>query len=339
MNPKVSVIVPVYNVEKYLSRCVESIRRQTLSDIEIILVDDESPDNCPAMCDEYALQDPRVRVVHKKNGGLGMACNSGLDIAIGEYVAFCDSDDWVEPDMYAHMYTEAVKRPADMVFCGIRQIDQHGRIVPMAQTPTLKIYETRTEIEGVALDMIASRPNCKSERLLPMSAKIVLYKRKLIVDNGLHFESERRFITEDLFFNLDCLMCARSVVELPATYYNYFINTSSLSRVVRTDRFEKIKIVYKELLKRYEFSSAEFQLRCMRMFIGYARVALCQIGSAGIPFVEKYKHIHAICCDSVWTEIHNKYPLNCMPRFHGFFQWLVCHRFCLPIILAAKIRR
>jgi len=94
--PKVSVIVPIYNVEKYFERCMRSLLNQTLKEIEIILVDDESPDNCPAMCDEYAGTDNRVKVIHKKNEGLGFARNSGLEIATGEYVAFVDSDDFVK---------------------------------------------------------------------------------------------------------------------------------------------------------------------------------------------------------------------------------------------------
>lgn len=95
-NPKVSIIVPIYNVEKYLDRCMASLLNQTLEDIEIIMVDDGSPDRCPKMCDEYAKKDSRVKVVHKKNGGLGYARNSGLDVATGEYVAFVDSDDYVD---------------------------------------------------------------------------------------------------------------------------------------------------------------------------------------------------------------------------------------------------
>lgn len=93
--PKVSIILPIYNVEKYLDRCMESLLNQTLEDIEIIMVDDGSPDNCPQMCDEYAKKDNRVKVVHKKNAGLGFARNSGLDVAKGEYIAFVDSDDYV----------------------------------------------------------------------------------------------------------------------------------------------------------------------------------------------------------------------------------------------------
>ena len=175
--PKVSVIVPVYNVEPYIDRCVSALFNQTLKEIEIILVDDESPDNCPALCDEYARLDSRVRVVHKKNGGLGMACNSGLEIATGEYVAFCDSDDWVEPEMYTDMYEAAKQADADMIFSGLRQVDQTGRITPMSQSCTLRVYNGRDELESLALDMIANGPASKVERRVPMSAKIVLYRK------------------------------------------------------------------------------------------------------------------------------------------------------------------
>ena len=107
--PKISIIVPIYNVEKYLDECMLSLLNQTLEDIEIILVDDESPDNCPKMCDEYANKDKRVKVVHKKNGGLGLARNSGLDVATGEYVAFIDSDDFIDLDMMVHLYNVATE--------------------------------------------------------------------------------------------------------------------------------------------------------------------------------------------------------------------------------------
>ena len=103
MIPKISVIVPIWNVEKYLDRCIQSILNQTLKDIEIILVDDESPDNCPSMCDDYAKRYSNIKVIHKKNGGLGYARNSGLELATGKYVAFLDSDDWVEKEAYEQL--------------------------------------------------------------------------------------------------------------------------------------------------------------------------------------------------------------------------------------------
>ena len=103
MQPKVSVVVPVYRVEQYLDRCMQSLLTQTLREIEIVLVDDGSPDLCPQMCDAYAAQDDRVRVYHKQNNGLGMARNDGMDRATGEYVTFVDSDDYVAPDMCERM--------------------------------------------------------------------------------------------------------------------------------------------------------------------------------------------------------------------------------------------
>ena len=103
----ISVIVPVYNAEKYLDKCVESIVNQTYKDLEIILVDDGSPDNCPAMCDEWAKKDGRIKVIHKSNGGVSSARNVGLDSFSGEYVTFIDSDDYIESSMF-HRIFEAI---------------------------------------------------------------------------------------------------------------------------------------------------------------------------------------------------------------------------------------
>ena len=113
LTPKISVIVPVYNVEKYLRKCIDSLTNQTLKDIEIILVNDGSTDNSGSIIDEYAKQDKRVIAIHKENGGQSSARNMGLDIAKGKYVGFIDSDDWIELDMYENMYLALVKGNAD----------------------------------------------------------------------------------------------------------------------------------------------------------------------------------------------------------------------------------
>ena len=118
---KVSVIIPVYQVENYLERAVDSVLAQTLEEKEIILVDDGSWDNSPQICDRYARDYPElIRVIHKKNEGLGMARNTGVQAAVGEYVAFVDSDDAVEPEMYAEMYEKAVEEDCDIVMCDVR---------------------------------------------------------------------------------------------------------------------------------------------------------------------------------------------------------------------------
>lgn len=116
-NRKVSISVPVYNVEKYLRKCLDCLINQTLRDIEIILVDDGSTDLCPSICDEYVILDERVKVIHKQNGGLASARQAALDVATGDYFCACDADDWVEPDMYERLYQKALETDADIVMC------------------------------------------------------------------------------------------------------------------------------------------------------------------------------------------------------------------------------
>ena len=111
----ISVIVPVYKVEKYLRRCLDSLAAQTLDDIEIIIVDDGSPDGCPAICDEYAAKDARMKVVHKENGGLLSARKAGFAASKGDYIGFVDGDDWVEPDTFLNMYKAVCENSPDMV--------------------------------------------------------------------------------------------------------------------------------------------------------------------------------------------------------------------------------
>ena len=116
--PMISIIVPVYKVEDYLPKCVESLRNQTYSNLEIILVDDGSPDSCGVLCDRYAREDARIRVIHKENGGLSSARNAGIDIAQGEYLGFVDSDDWVEPETYEKMLFLALETQVKLVCAG-----------------------------------------------------------------------------------------------------------------------------------------------------------------------------------------------------------------------------
>lgn len=120
--PLISVIVPVYKVEPYLDKCISSIVNQTYKNLEIILVDDGSPDNCPAMCDAWAEKDSRIRVIHKTNGGLSDARNAGMAVATGELMAFVDSDDWIAPDMYEHLYRRLAEDNSDIAACGVQMI-------------------------------------------------------------------------------------------------------------------------------------------------------------------------------------------------------------------------
>ena len=159
MEPLISVIVPVYNVEQYLDKCVKSLLGQQYQNLEILLIDDGSSDNCPALCDEYAAQDSRICVIHKKNGGLADARNAGLDMATGEYFAFVDSDDWIAPETYREMM--------DM-FCVMPQIDivccAASRVLCEAEVERcFSYYQTGTVLSGrevtsrILLDEIGSQ--------------------------------------------------------------------------------------------------------------------------------------------------------------------------------------
>lgn len=127
--PELSIIVPVYKVEKYLPKCIDSILAQTFRDFELILIDDGSPDNCGKICDDYAARDSRIRVIHQENAGVSAARNAGLDIACGTYLGFVDSDDWIEPEMYETMIATAKEKQVDVVVCGIKYCEENGTFI------------------------------------------------------------------------------------------------------------------------------------------------------------------------------------------------------------------
>ena len=126
----ISIIVPVYNVEKYIHECVDSIINQTYKNIEIILVDDGSPDNCGKICDEYAKKDNRIKVIHKPNGGLSDARNHGIDVANGEWLMFIDSDDWIEPNMAEKLLHSALNNKADLAISSVILFDEEKEYIP-----------------------------------------------------------------------------------------------------------------------------------------------------------------------------------------------------------------
>lgn len=135
MKPLISIIVPIYKVEKYLKRCIESIIAQTYQNIEIILVDDGSPDNCGKICDLYKKKDKRIKVIHKKNGGLSDARNSGIRIAKGEYIGFVDSDDFIKADMYENMLNAVLNNNTKLAICDFQCVDELGNNIKMEESP------------------------------------------------------------------------------------------------------------------------------------------------------------------------------------------------------------
>lgn len=151
----ISIIVPVYNVEKYLNRCLDSILNQIFTDFELILVDDGSTDNSGIICDEYKTKDNRIKVIHKENGGLSSARNAGLDIARGRYIGFVDSDDFISKDMYQILYNEAEKNKADMIMCEFKKVDKNYEAINnnLYKKSDIKLLKKDEILEDMYSDM------------------------------------------------------------------------------------------------------------------------------------------------------------------------------------------
>ena len=321
--PKVSIIVPIYNVEKYLDRCMQSLMNQTLKDIEIIMVDDESPDNCPKMCDEYARRDERVKVIHKQNAGLGYARNSGLEIATGEYIAFVDSDDYVELSAYERMYNSVNKHKADTIFSGIKTETAPG-VWREEETEGLESVLNKGEAYQFVLGMVANSPYVKEERSHSMSVWHSLYKKEIIDKYNLCFVSEREYVCEDIPFQVDFLTRCHSMVVLPFVCYYYCLNGASLTATFKQDKFEKY-VKLRELLIDKLGTSRDIILRIDRFFIGYARVQTTQLLASTEK--QKLRILRDISLHPVWKEVKNEFRADYLPMSQCVIYWLTYHHF------------
>lgn len=230
MEPLVSVVIPIYNVEKYLDRCVSSVVNQTYRNLEIILVDDGSPDNCPAMCDAWARRDGRIKVIHKKNAGLGMARNSGLEVANGKYICFFDSDDYVDGTTVEKCVNNAEEHQADAVIFGICVVCDDEKMAPKKISGDQYVFQDGEVLETLLPGLFTYRYG------VGVSSCGRMYKRSVFEENGLRFRSERELISEDAFFALEFYSKANTVIIVPENLYFYYYRTVSLSRQYREDR-------------------------------------------------------------------------------------------------------
>lgn len=340
INPAVSIIVPVYNVEKYLDRCLSSLLSQTLKNIEIILVDDGSPDRCPQLCDKYAVSHANIKVVHKQNAGLGMACNSGLEVAAGKFVAFVDSDDWVDEDMYERMFVIAEKYEADAVYSGLERNDGIKATGRLPHPSSMEIFATRSGIDSLMKDMIASEPSIEVDRRIQVSAKVVLYRKEIIDKNALRFENERQLISEDLFFNLDFLKHASKVIVIPEFFYHYFVNPSSITTNTIKDKTGSFEKLHSHIFERYDQfrDDSDFICRADRLFIGYIRSYMNLISHSKIPQKEKLKRLRKLCLCSNWKVIASRYPIASMPLKHKIILMLTLKQHVRLLLIIFNLR-
>lgn len=243
-NVKVSIIVPVYNVEDYLDRCVKSLLTQTYRNIEIILVDDGSPDGCPQMCDDYALAHPQISVVHKSNGGLASARNAGLNVADGKYILFIDSDDWIDPNTVEELCGFAETNQVDFVrfrpmFAGWPN-HADGELCDFGTEKGLTegLYD-RQRIEKEIFPRLIAAPELTLGVIV--SACRSMYRREFLESNALKFNDEVRY-SEDSIFSAKVVYATNSFYYLDGPrYYHYFYNSGSITKSFKKDRWESCK--------------------------------------------------------------------------------------------------
>jgi len=204
--PLISVVVPVYNVEKYLNKCVESIVKQTYGNLEIIVVDDGSPDNCPRICDEWAARDNRIKVIHLENAGVANARNTALRQAHGDYIAFVDGDDYIEPDMYAVLLDTALKYNSDITFCS---------------------YQINDEDRGAAACSEISKADAMKQLVTGAYKYGVLWNKLYRCEIIKEIEMADLVYSEDLVYNYYAFKNADGIAENQLKLYHYYQNESS----------------------------------------------------------------------------------------------------------------
>lgn len=269
-NALVTVVLPIYKTERYLEQCISSVVNQTYSNLEILLVDDGSPDRCPEICDAWAAKDSRIRVIHKENAGLGMARNTGIDHARGDYLCFVDSDDFILPQTVAHALKEAEAASADITFYGFILVDRQGNRHPIVPDPARNLY-TGEEIRCLFLpEYLGDDPRTGKNAGIPGSACTCLISGELIRRTDWRFVSERDILSEDVYSMLALCAHVDRIAVMREAFYCYRENMESLTHTYLPDRFERVKTNY---LKHVELCHAcrysdEVRSRCALQFLG-----------------------------------------------------------------------
>lgn len=288
MTPLISIIIPVYNVEKYLHRCVDSVLNQTYKNIEVILVDDGSPDGSPAICDEYEQKDSRVKVLHKQNGGLSSARNAGMAIATGEYIGFVDSDDWIEPSMYQVCYDLIEQNKADMAKVGRCISTGENNKTSNSSTPKIEIY---TDKEILQYYMTTTTTTTGSYAVWRS-----VYRADILY--GLTFRDGK--INEDIDFNFKAYSKCKKIVVTSQELYYYYQNIESLSNGgLKTKDFDlrEAADILCDLTSKETYGSIAFLGK-----VKQARTAfsfLCKIAYFGIsdPTIDKKEMVQKLTAE------------------------------------------
>ena len=337
--PIVSIIVPVYNVEKYLDRCIASLRQQSLEAIEMILVDDGSSDNSGKLCDDYASKDDRIKVVHKKNNGQGLARNSGLELSEGKYVLFVDSDDYIETNTCEKSVGIMESENADLCSFGYRIETKEGRIFYEAELPA-RCFEGEELRQKFVLHFFGDSPD--DPELRGVSACMTMFRNKIIREQNIQFRSEREYLSEDTIFSLDFCLQAKKAVIFPESLYHYCQNESSFSHIYRKNRFtlaETLAGVLGEYALKYHLEN-EVKVRINMMIW----INLMECIKQEVRRIEEihFKNVYGQIKSYLDTETVNNMIIELkkikLPVVQKVFMYAIKYHFISLIIILAWIR-
>lgn len=248
MDNLISVIIPIYNVEKYVDRCIESVVNQIYKNLEIILVDDGSPDSCPQICDKWAEKDERIIVIHKQNGGVSTARNAGLDIAKGDYIGFVDGDDYLEPEFYETMLNALLSNDADIVMCEAK----YAKVSEWPEYLSFPGHKSAIIDKTDYLEMI-----CRGYSVIFIALWNRLYKRECV--EGLRFD-EGMIFAEDRLFNFFAAEKANGIYQLGLPLYNFVENFGSAGHTKynssRKDEYKALNTIIEKFGQRKEIYDA-----------------------------------------------------------------------------------
>lgn len=322
MKPSISIIVPIYCVEKYLNECVDSLLNQTLHNIEIILVDDGSPDKSSEIADTYTKKDKRVKVIHQSNCGLGPARNTGIKAVTGEYVGFVDSDDWVKPKMYETLYKTAVKENADIVVSGHCDITNGIETVIKKHPLAGKTFHTKQEILNIRKNLFGHSPEDTEVEAFPMSVCMSIYRKELFDKNQLEFQN---ILSEDIIFNLSAYKFSDCIAFIGMTDYCY----RKEEQTSITQSFSpQILLKYQEFLNSlYQIAKQEDDIECSvrakRTAIDYCRLYVGIIGNSKMTFKEKKDYIRNFAQKKEIYSCWAGYPVETLPIQQKIFHTMI----------------
>lgn len=344
MDIKLSIIVPVYKAEAYLERCVASLQNQTLREIEIILVDDGSPDACPVICDRFAEEDARIRVIHKENQGAGMARNAALALAQGEYIGFVDSDDFVELDMYETLWRAAKAYNADLVLSGEFNYENGDTGETKHCFARPEVFEGAAGRKKLLLGTAGAEPEEAEDSRYSPSNTSKIFKTEIVRDNKLRFLSECAILSEDMLFLLDFIPHIERAVGIPGAFYHYCRNEQSVSKGFEDGRMKKIRAFGEEMECRLnkQLPECEYRLYLDRQYQAQIRFFTVQeIANAracGMAEAELNRRLKDIVNDVRLCAVLRRYPWRRLPLKQAVFAFALRFKMIWLIKLLAVLR-